>query len=326
MRAIFFGNHPRETFYSVYAQSVRKRIFGTAEPPVYNEESLQSADFRDVTALFSTWGMPSLREDDIQRYFPALQAVFYGAGSVQSFARPFLGCGVRVFSAWAANAVPVAEYTVAQIILANKGFFRLAQRYKQTGDRSRSELCGNYGAKIGLIGVGMIGSLVAEMLQRYQLEVLAFDPYLGAERASALRVQKTTLEEIFATCDVISNHLANNAQTQGMLHYALFAQMLPHAVFINTGRGAQVAEADLCRALTEAPGRTALLDVTDPEPPAADSPLFALPNVILTPHIAGSLANEVARMGDFMVQEYTAFTQGDPVQYEVTAAMLETMA
>ena len=91
--------------------------------------------FSDTQYIFSTWGMPKLTEDEIADCLPNLRAVFYAAGSVQSFARPFLNRGIKVFSAWAANAVPVAEYTVAQIILANKGFFA-ASRLMSRGEVS----------------------------------------------------------------------------------------------------------------------------------------------------------------------------------------------
>ena len=95
-------------------------VFCTDERVYKKEDVMQCPEsFRDTEYIFSTWGMPVFTEEEIKEYLPGLRAVFYGAGSVQSFARPFLNCGVKVFSAWAANAVPVAEYTVAQIILAN---------------------------------------------------------------------------------------------------------------------------------------------------------------------------------------------------------------
>ena len=140
------------------------------------------AKFADTEYIFSTWGMPAFTEEEIKAYLPSLKAVFYGAGSVQGFARPFLNSGVKVFSAWAANAVPVAEYTVAQIILAGKDFF-VQSRLLASEDRAAAQArhgahFGNYRKKVGLIGCGMIGSLVAEMLKAYDLEVLAFDPFL----------------------------------------------------------------------------------------------------------------------------------------------------
>ncbi len=288
------------------------------------------AKFADTEYIFSTWGMPSFTEEEIRTYLPSLKAVFYGAGSVQGFARPFLNCGVKVFSAWAANAVPVAEYTVAQIILAGKDFF-VQSRLLAAEDRAAAVArhgghIGNYRKKVGLIGCGMIGSLVAKLLKAYDLEVMAFDPFMSPEKAERLGVTPCSLEELFATCSVVSNHLANNPQTQRMLTYKHFSSMLPYATFLNTGRGAQVVEEDLVRALTERPDLTAVLDVTHPEPSPAGHPFYSLPNCFMTPHIAGSLGGEVVRMAEYMVDEYERLTAGVPVKYEVTLKMLETMA
>lgn len=305
-----------------------RNVFATDAPVFCKADLLQNpADFRDTEFAFSTWGMPVFTEDEIKEYLPSLKAVFYGAGSVQKFARPFLNCGVKVFSAWAANAVPVAEYTVAQIILANKGFFK-TMRYtdRAFARKEAADFPGNYGVKIGIIGAGMIGKLVIRMLKSYNLAVLVFDPFLPDETAEALGVKKVDLETIFKECQVVSNHLANNEQTKGMLGGALFEKMLPNATFLNTGRGAQVVEADLIKVLKERPDLMAILDVTEPEPPEVGSELYTLENCILTPHIAGSSGKEVGRMGAYMQEEYENFLKNAPCKYEVTLEMLKTMA
>lgn len=308
-----------------------KNVYAT-DDTVYTKDDVLSEPekFKATEYVFSTWGMPTFTEEEIKRCLPSLKAVFYGAGSVQAFARPFLNCGIKVFSAWAANAVPVAEYTVAQIILANKGFFQ-SSRLAKTGDRKAASQCfraypGNYDVKIGIIGAGMIGKLVIDMLKSYNLEVLVFDPFLPDEKAKELEVQKVGLETLFKECQVVSNHLANNEQTKGLLGGDLFEKMLPYATFLNTGRGAQVVENDLIEVLKNRPDLTAILDVTFPEPPTDDSAFYTLPNCILTPHIAGSAGNEVRRMGEYMKEEYEKLIQNKPCQYEVTPEMLKTMA
>ena len=295
------------------------------------EELLAHADCGAVQYLFSTWGMPHFTNEEIRNALPAAEAVFYGAGSVQEFAKEFLEEGVAVFSAWAANGVPVAEYTFAQIILAATGFFG---RLHVPGSGSvwpnrpdSAEWPGNYEIKVGIIGAGMIGKMVIERLHTLErTEILVFDPFLPEDKAKELGVTKCDLPTLFAECDVISNHLANNPQTVGMLNAALFDTMKPHATFINTGRGAQVVEADMIKALQDVPTRCAVLDVTFPEPPVAESPLYTMPNVYLTPHIAGSLGNEVHRMAEYMAEEADAYTNGQPTRYSVTIKMLETMA
>lgn len=284
----------------------------------------------DTEYIFSTWGMPEFTEAEINRYLPNLKCVFYAAGSVQKFAHPFINCGVKVFSAWAANAVPVAEYTVAQIILANKGFYTTSAIAKNkdyiNAWRTFKQYRGNYGATIGIIGAGMIGNLVIEILKAYNLKVKVFDPFLSDELAAELGVEKVSLEEVFSSCEVVSNHLADNEQTKNMLNYNLFSTMLPYATFLNTGRGAQVVEDDLIKCLEERPDIIAILDVTSPEPPLDGSKLYILENCILTPHIAGSAGDEVHRMAEYIMDEFRNFIMNNQCKYEVTAEMLKTMA
>ncbi len=333
MKAIFNGSE--HSIFTVYTPSTCQKLkdaLGIEKRVVTKDEILASPEtFRDTEFIFSTWGMNTFTVEEIKKYLPSLKAVFYGAGSVQFFAHEFLEAGVRVFSAWGANAVPVAEYTVAQILLANKGFFlscrrtvspetrNLAQRYSQA-------MPGNYDCTVGIIGAGMIGKLVIKMLSRYNIAVKVYDPYLPDALAQEMGVEKVSLEEIFSTCQTISNHVANLPQTVGMYDYKLFSLMKEDATFINTGRGAQVVEADLIRALEEKPNACAVLDVTLPEPPVSGSKLYSLPNVFLTPHIAGSSGNEVARMGEYMLDQYRKFTNGEKCEYEVSKKMLETMA
>ncbi|MBE6884552.1 MAG: hydroxyacid dehydrogenase [Ruminococcaceae bacterium] len=332
MRSIFVGDAGNMDY--VYASETKAALCAEAglTEKVYSKEEILSTPnaFGDVTYIFSTWGMPRFEEEEIKRIFPALKCVFYGAGSVQGFAAPFLNCGVKVFSAWAANGVPVAEYTVAQIILANKGFFS-SSRIAKSGNREAAwenyrHYRGNYGAKVGIIGAGVIGKMVIKKLKEYRLEVMVFDPFLPDEKAEELGVEKVSLERIFSECNVITNHLANNSQTVGMLNDRLFERMVPYAIFINTGRGAQVVEEDLIAVLKARPDLTAVLDVTWPEPPVEGSAFYMLENCVLTPHIAGSHGDEVHRMSEYMLNEFRLYTAGEKTNYEVTLKMLETMA
>lgn len=333
MKAIFLDNDVN-VINMVYHENTVKKIENTNDigKDIYTKEMVVENPtlFKDTEYIFSTWGMPVFTDAEVREYFPKLKCVFYAAGSVQSFARPFMNNGVKVFSAWAANAVPVAEYTVAQIILANKGFYATSRIFKDK-KHSKARDCavkytGNYNAKIGIIGAGMIGKLVINMLKAYKLDVMVFDPFLPETVASELGVKKTSLERVFSECNVISNHLADNENTKNMLNYNLFSLMPENATFINTGRGAQVIEQDLIRLLNERKDVTAVLDVTMPEPPLDDSELYTLENCVLTPHIAGSSGNEVFRMSEYMAEEFEKYIKNIPCKYEVTFKMLETMA
>lgn len=334
-QAIFF-NDDSWRFPVLYPEELRARIRARAD---FSDEIYSSKDLDDpalaglfarTRVIFSSWGMPALTEKQIEAHFPNLEAVYYAAGTVQYFARPFLKRGVRVFSAWAANGVPVVEFTVAQIVLAGKGYFQSLRRYRER-DRKAAfaytmSLPCNYNIRVGILGAGVIGREVMARLKAYHYEVLAYDPYVSDEVLSSLGAKRASLEEIFSTCQIISNHVANLPATVGMIDGKLLHSMLPNAALINTGRGAQVVESELIAALKACPDRTALLDVTWPEPPEEGSEFYTLPNVFLTPHIAGSQNNEWARMALYMVEEFERTEDHLPVRYEVTEKMLETMA
>ena len=119
------------------------------------------------------------------------------------------------------------------------------------------------------------------------------------------------------------NHHALNDNI-GVLNGKLFSSMRHGAVFINTGRGAQVNEAELIEVLEKRPDLTALLDVTHPEPPAEGSKLYPLPNVQQSSHIAGSVNDEVHRMADYMLDEFRRYIAGEPLKYQVVESMLLT--
>jgi len=336
-KAIFLG--VQENVNAVYSREIMQALEAELLFPygakTFTKAELPAYELQDVCFVFSTWGMCELSEEEISQFFPSLECVFYAAGSVQRFVRPFLNKNIHVFSAWAANAVPVSEYTLAQIILASKGYFSRLHPPGSGGVMSRkgrgnemANFPGNYDITVGIIGAGMIGRMVAEKIQRVleHIRILAFDPFLPAEKAAELGIELCDLRTLFEQSDVVTNHLANNPRTVGMLNGDLFSRMKPNAVFINTGRGAQVVEGDLIAALKAVPSRSALLDVTFPEPPEEGSELYTLKNVFLTPHIAGSLGNEVHRMGKYMLEEHRRYVQGQSVRYEVTADMLETMA
>lgn len=334
MKAIYMTAHGEDAIRQAYGENTRAQLAQMMDwaGGIYSRSELISCRdaLQDVEAIFSTWGMLPLSKEEIQEYLPRLRAVFYAAGSVQAFARPFLECGVTITSAFAANAVPVAEYAAAQILLAGKGFYQSCSIYGRFGFQQALDFAngpsGNFRTRVGLLGAGAIGKLVIEKLRATDLEILVFDPFLPEETAAQLGVCKSDLKTIFSTCQVISNHLANNEATRGMLDYSLFSAMGPYATFLNTGRGAQVVEPDLVRALHEAPTRTAVLDVTCPEPVAAGHAFYAMENVFLTPHIAGSKASEVARMGEYMLQEARSYLAGEPLRWQVTMDMLASMA
>ena len=335
MKGCFVSKEGSDRLTYVYKMGRREKFEKELEilPGIVTEKNLDEhrSFLREAEVIITTWHFIPFTDAQISEYFPKLKLVLYGAGSVQGFARPFLNRGVRVVSGWAAMAIPVSEYAASQVLLANKGFFQSYLTYRTGGYRASKNISeficpGNFETKVGILGVGMIGSKVAMRLRESNLEILAYDPYLSDERAKELGVKKASPEEIFSGCQTITNHMANNPQTEGMLNYRLFSLMGDYASFVNTARGASVVEADLVRALKEKPSRTAILDVSWPEPVPAEHDFLNLPNVFLTAHIAGYANHEVLRLADYMFDELKRFRAGEKLLYEVTLPMLETMA
>ena len=330
-RVAFFCKNPKR-IVEVYGDGRREQLEELADlfPEIITPENLDGflPELGDVEAVFSTWGMFVPAAEQLDR-LGKLSYLFYAAGSVRGIATPFLERDIQVCSAWAANAVPVAEFVLGQILLSGKGYFRNTRECRARGTGSvvvPSRGTGNFGETVALIGFGMIARKLRELLRAFGLNVLVVDPFLTDQEADQLEVRRVSLETAFREAYVVSNHLPNLPETGNMLNAPLFRLMRPNATFINTGRGAQVNEGELIATLRERPDITALLDVTFPEPPVEGSGFYTLPNVQLSSHIAGSLGNEVVRMADYMIADFKRWRGGLPPAWSVSRDMLDRMA
>jgi len=317
-------------FEKVYGPEEQRDIAGRVNvlAPPYNAKCvLQHPDvLRETDVIFSSWGAPVL-DAAFLAAAPRLKAFFYAAGSVKGFVtEAFWKRNVVLCSAWGANAVPVSEFTLAAILFSLKHAFRLQQAYcgqPVSGDRI---VPGAYGATVGLVSLGMIGQLVRERLRPFDVTILAYDPFVKPAEAERLGVTLVPLDVLFRESDVVSLHTPWLKETEGLITGDLLASMKPGATFINTARGAVVREPEMIEVLQRRPDLFAVLDVTHPEPPGANSPLFTLPNVFLTPHIAGSMENECRRMGRYMIDEFDRFLAGQPLKWQVTQAKAALLA
>jgi phosphoglycerate dehydrogenase-like enzyme len=282
----------------------------------------------DVEVLVTGWGCPPLDADALDR-LSSLQLVAHAAGTVRGIVTDaFWERGVTITSAAAANAVPVAEFTFAAIVMLGKDVFGIRDRHRQargtTGVVDPASV-GNRGLRIGIIGASTIGRLVAERLRTLDVEVVVSDPYLDDAGASALGVVALGLDDLLATSDMVSVHAPALPSTHHLLDAAALARMRDGAWLLNTARGSLVDTAALEAELVS--GRlNAFIDTPDPEPLPAESPLYDLPNVVLTPHIAGSLGNEVGRMGELAVTEVERFVAGEAPLHPVTRTDLDRIA
>ncbi|MFE0649325.1 hydroxyacid dehydrogenase [Streptomyces sp. NPDC059534] len=279
----------------------------------------------DVELLITSWGCPVLDERALAR-MPALKAVVHAAGSVKHHVtRECWDRGLKVSSAAAANAVPVAEYTVAAILFANKRVLDIGGLYRE----HRAPLdwarlypgFGNYRRTVGVVGASLVGRKVLELLRPHDLDLLLADPHVDTERAAALGARHVELDELIGRSDVVTLHAPALPETRHLMDARRLSLMRDGATLVNTARGSLV---DTDALTTEAVrGRIhAVIDVTEPEALPADSPLYSLPNVLLTPHIAGSLGGELLRISADVLDEVERYCSGAPFAHAVHEAAL----
>ncbi|MEO7125742.1 MAG: hydroxyacid dehydrogenase [Nakamurella sp.] len=310
----------------------RLRAAGVVEPDVLVQDfsdPQHTARLATVDVLLTGWGAPRIDNTALAR-MPRLSAVVHGAGSVKELVdRRVFERGIVVSSAVTANAVPVAEFTFAAIIFAAKrvNHFVRVFREQRTGNALHMPVTGvgAYGLTIGVVGASRIGRRLITLLHSLDVHILLADPTIDAESAAGLGVELTELDDLLRRSDIVTVHAPNLPQTHHLLDARRLALMRDGVTLINTSRGTLVDTAALMPELLS--GRLeAVLDVTDPQPPAVDSPLFDLPNVLLTPHIAGSLGNEVARLGELAVTEIERLSAGLPLEHAVHVSDMDRIA
>lgn len=313
------------------AQLARLAACGTiADPAPVSAWDDPRADtlLADAEVLVGHWGCPTLTAEVLVRA-PGLRLFAYGAGTVKwQVTDAVFERGIVVTSAAAANAVPVAEYAVAAILLANKGVFVVREQQRDPDvhialDRAR---VGNCGTRVGIVGASLVGRLVIDALRATDLRVAVYDPYLSADEAERLGVEKVDdLDALCASVRLLSIHAPDIPPTRGMIGAAQLAALPDGATVVNTARPALVDQDALVAELTA--GRlAAVLDVTEPDPLPAGHPLLALPNAFVTPHVAGAMGNELVRLSELAVQEVERYVAGAPPLHPVVAADLDRIA
>ena len=286
--------------------------------------------YREVEVIFSGWGAPVFNAELLSG-LPNLKAIFYGAGTVKSWTTDALwDRDILVTSAFEANAVPVAEYTVAAMVMGLKKAWTYSRNLADgiRRDRAKDFAIGVFdGSQVGIISLGAVGRRVCQMLQDYNVEIVAYDPFVADSVFEELRVARVdTLDQLFRSSDVVSLHAPSLPSTAGLITKAHFQAMLEGATFINTARGAIVDEAGMIEVLQARPDLFAVIDVITDEARYHRCDLTKMENVFLTPHIAGSLGRECHRMGLVAVEECRRYLAGKPPIAQVTRSSIALMA
>ncbi|GAA1785694.1 hydroxyacid dehydrogenase [Streptomonospora arabica] len=271
--------------------------------------------------LLTSWGCPPITDEVLARA-PRLRAVLHAAGSVRGHVPPaLLDRGIRVTTAASANAIPVAEYTLAMILACGKRVPFLARdarafRSQWSYASARGPLS-NRGRTVCLVGWSRVGRLLGRLLEPFDLDVLVVDPYADGDEVAAFGARLTTAREAYPRADVLSLHAPLLPATRRMIDAAALALLPDGATLINTARGGLVDTAALERECRS--GRLyAVLDVTEPEPLPDDSVLYDCENVVITPHIAGSLDSETERMAVAALDELDRYRTGRPAEHPIT--------
>lgn len=313
---------PPELFsklFSTAAMSTLDRLVDL-RGPVFKDFSTPGAQaaLADVEVLITGWGCPKI-DGDVLSAAPKLRAIIHAGGVIAGNIGP-IPAGRRIVgsNAGEANGRPVAEYTLAMILLANKQAFESARMYAERRspiDREQEfPRAGNYQKTVGLVGASRIGRQVAKLLRPFDLDVVIHDPYLDEAEAAALGVTLLPLQELMTRSDIVSLHVPVTSETTAMIGASELASMKDGATLINTARGEVLDQAALEKEL--ASGRiNAILDVAVPDVLPPEHPFYELPNVMLTPHIAGSMGTELLRMGDHVVAEMERYVKGEPFAY-----------
>ena len=279
---------------------------------------------KGMNAVISSWDTPLFTREVLDAA-PDLKIICHAAGSVKPIVTDAVWeRGIVVTSSAAAISIGVAETVLANILLGGKRMPWLNNDVKSGGWRNKKimgEITEMFRASIGIIGAGYVGKHLIKLLKSFEVNVLLYDPYISAKEAVELGVEKVVLEDLLRRSDFISVCAPLTDKTRGMLGKTQLQMIKDGAVLINTARGAICNEKELIEELEK--GRfVACLDVTDPEPPAADSPLRKLDNVFLTPHIAGTVANNLMRLGSLATEEVINYFSGKPNLYPVEREML----
>ncbi|WP_066191495.1 MULTISPECIES: hydroxyacid dehydrogenase [Gracilibacillus] len=328
--AIFIMN--QDTFNLVYPSFIRDEIATlvnvVAEPMSQQELSKDLSVLQDVEIIITGWGAPAI-DQTLLDAAPNLQLVLYGAGSIKAIAKQEAwDHGIRFTTAVSANGRPVAEFTLSQILFCLKNGWEFVREIEATKQYPPKPFAikGAFRSKVGLISLSTVGRHTLELLRPFDIDILAYDPFITQEEADQLGVTLCSLEELFRQADVVSLHTPLLEETIGMIRGDHFRLMKQGSSFINTARGAIVREQEMIEVLQARKDITAILDVTHPEPPSQDSLLFQLPNVVITPHLAGSEGEECGRMGSFMLEELKRYLDDQPLKWEVSEAQFVRMA
>lgn len=304
---------------TLFNQQARAELDEVCE--VISWQPIQELPYPDVDIILASWGTPKL-DKELLDAMPHLKMISYAAGTIKKIVTDeFWAKDIQINSAAAANAVAVAEYTVASMVFLAKNIRHAAAQYqddnKETFLALRDSPRGFNDLNVGLVSASYVGREVIRLLHSYNVKIAVYDPYLTEQEAAELGVRKMELNDMMRWADVVSVHAPKLPETQNLISREQLQLMKDGGFFINTSRGT-IVDYEALADITPQKHIEVVIDVTDPdEPLPASSPLRKLENVLITPHIAGSRGNEQQLMGTLAIEEIKRFVAGQPLHYQV---------
>lgn len=316
----------------IFAEKYYEKLRRWGRIRLYDSESFEDAEhvkefLRGADVVVTTWGSPKLTKEYLD-VCPNLKLVIHAAGTVKGIVdeEEFLRRGIRVTNAAVALGEGVAETALGFAISACKGFYHLSASTRAGEWMEQKQTVKDfYDITVGVISAGFVGRHFIKLLQNFNVDVLVYDPYITPEAARALGAEKAELDELLSRSDVISVHAPSIPATDNMLSREKLKRIRDGAILINTSRGSVIDEPAMIGELKT--GRFfACIDVTSPEPPATDNELRTLPNVVLTPHIAGAVTNGLKRIAKHVCEEMDRFETDGSLRTEVDLSKLSMLA
>lgn len=278
--------------------------------------------------IITSWGSPNITEEHLAEAAD-LKIVGHAAGTVKTRLAPAgHERGIVLLSAAAVIAESVAEYTLWAMLSGQRNLFHYDRLMKEErGWKVTDQHYGHclYRKTVGIVSASMVGRRVIALLQPFHCDVMVYDPYLSAEAAAELGVRPVTLEELFATGEIISVHAPTTPETEKMITATHFQSIRDGALFVNTARTWVLDQEALVAELQT--GRFhAYIDVFDQEPLPAEHPIRDLDNVFLSPHVSGHTIETRQRLVEEIVNDVARFFNNEPMRLAVSYERLKIMA
>ncbi len=331
-KTVVITMHDHSVYHEVFAEDLLAKLSSHAEI-IHNDlgrglttEEL-SERAKNADAIISAWGTPKI-DSSVTENSSKLRFIGHAAGSVKNIiSNDLFDTDLTITNAGAAIARYVGEYALAASLALLRTFPRYSYSSKKEDWSSISSISNHtlIGKTVGIVSVGLTARFFLDYLKPYNCNVIAYDPYMSEEKAASLGVRLTSLEEVMSTSHVISIHTPITEETRGLVSAEYIKMIQDDAVFVNSSRGVIIDQDALTSEL--ATGRfKAALDVTTPEPLPEDHPLRSMPNVLITPHIAGPTSDGKRDLFEAVLDDLLLFWEGKPVKHLVTKEMLATMA